>query len=347
MEETTQANKILYLSFNQDLGCINCGTDKGFIIFNTKPFGVRFQKMFGSGAGIVEIVDSCNVVALVGGGQHPIAPPNKCMLWDDSEKKVVSELEYFNCVRGVKIRRDTLVVATDDKTRAYDLNNDLEEHYKIKTGSNELGLCDLSFTLDKPFLLTKTKKKGNVKVINFKERDEAQEVGNIQCHDNDIRTMRMNKDATKFVTTSELGTLVRIWDMETMNKIKEYRRGSDYANIQSVYFSDDSKFLIVSSDKTTVHIWSLTDEYKNTKSTLDFMSGVLPKYFSDEWSMAKLTVPDENFVSGMVRSEEQKDCYDIYVATYSGVFYHYVFLPKEKRLALKNEVKFLDISDSQ
>lgn len=341
-----QSNKILYLSFNQNLGCINCGTDKGFIIFDTNPFKIRFQKMFGSGAAIVEIVDESNIVAIVGGGKLPIAPPNKCMIWDDRTKKVESELEYHNCVRGVKIRRDGLVVSTDDKTRVYDLEDNLKERYKVKTGkSNELGLCDLCVNLDKPYVITKTHKKGHIKLANFKNEPESQELGVLDCHENEIRTIKMNRDGTKFATSSELGTLVRIWDVDTMNKLAEVRRGSDYANIQSVYFSDDSKFLIVSSDKSTVHIYSLTDEYQNTKSSLDFMSGVLPKFFSSVWSMNKLTVPDDKFVSGMVKSKDQKDCYDIYVALYSGVFLHYNFFPKENRIALKNEVKFMNLID--
>lgn len=348
-DETNHINRILYLSFNQDLTCINCGTDKGFLIFNTNPFSLRFKSMFGSGAGIVEIVGSCNIVALVGGGKIPIAPPNKCMLWDDNLKKVVSELEYCGVVRGVKIRRDALVVATDDKTRVYDLNT-LKELYKIKTGPNPTGLCDLCPNLEKPLLLTKTHKKGHVKAVNFKNDPEQQDLGVVLCHDNEIRTIKMNKDGTKFVTSGELGTLVRIFDTETLTEISELRRGSDHAVIQSVYFSDDSKFLIVSSDKCSAHIFSLSDEYSNTKSSVNAIGGLLPAYFSSTWSMNKVNVPHDKYVAGMVKSktpDQNGDCYDIYIATYNGIFLHYLFMPKENRLVMKSEIKFMELLNTQ
>lgn len=89
----------MYVGFNQDQGSFAVGTQKGFKIFNTKPFKDQFVRgkypsytqlgliglysEFEGGIGIVEMLFRCNILALVGGGERPKFPPNKVMLWDD------------------------------------------------------------------------------------------------------------------------------------------------------------------------------------------------------------------------------------------------------------------------
>lgn len=37
-------DNILYVSFNQDFSCFAAGTERGFKIFNSCPFGVKFER---------------------------------------------------------------------------------------------------------------------------------------------------------------------------------------------------------------------------------------------------------------------------------------------------------------
>ena len=66
--------EILYLSFNQDLSRLCCGTDIGFMVFDTNPMKIQFQKNFNAGIAIVEAMYKSNILALVGGGKNPFRP---------------------------------------------------------------------------------------------------------------------------------------------------------------------------------------------------------------------------------------------------------------------------------
>ena len=54
----------------------------------------------------MELLYRTNIIALVGGGDKPKWNPNKVMLWDDSQTKVIGELNFKGVVKGVKLRKD-------------------------------------------------------------------------------------------------------------------------------------------------------------------------------------------------------------------------------------------------
>ncbi|KAL7409899.1 WD40-repeat-containing domain protein [Mrakia frigida] len=106
-------------------------------------------------------------------------------------------------------------------------------------------------------------------------------------------------------TSSERGTLIRIWDGRTGALVRELRRGSDKAIIWGVGWRRDGRRLGVWSDKGTVHVFSLEGAGsegegvdKNRPSALSLISPYLPvslpRYFSSEWSHAQYRLPSRN-----------------------------------------------------
>ena len=124
MEQTnSNMDTILSISFNQDASCFAAGTERGFRIFNTFPYKDNFERgrnfiyimilVLDGGVGIVEMLYRSNILALVGGGKNPKFTPNKVILWDDHQSKVISELRFNSYVKNVKLKKDKYIFLTN------------------------------------------------------------------------------------------------------------------------------------------------------------------------------------------------------------------------------------------
>lgn len=150
----------------------------------------------------------------------------------------------------------------------------------------------------------------------------------IPAHQSTLSALCLNYSGTLLATASDKGTLLRIFSTDTGKPLQELRRGAEKADIYSICFDMQSKWLACSSDRSTIHIFSvkqkhdheagikLSDEEDtkaqqdevadgeekgteiarpaNKKSKLNFISGILPKYFDSEWSFGRFKVPNDD-----------------------------------------------------
>ena len=88
----------------------------------------------------------------------------------------------------------------------------------------------------------------------------------INAHESAIACLALNSDGTLIATASDKGTLIRIYSATDGSSIlQEVRRGAEKAEIYSLAFDPLSKFLACSSDRGTVHIFSLATAGKKIK----------------------------------------------------------------------------------
>lgn len=351
-------NDLLSVSFNQDHGCFACATNKGFRIYNCDPFKKTFQRDFKDGGiGMVEMLFRCNILALVGGGVNPLYPPNKVMIWDDHQNRCIGELSFRSEVRAVRLRRDRIVVVLEHKIYVYNFA-DLKLLHQIETIANPRGLCALSAASNSTVLACLGLHRGQVRVEHY----GLKKTKFIPAHDSHLACFSLTVDGHLLATASFKGTLVRIFNSLDGTKLREVRRGADRAEIYSIAFSSNAQWLALSSDKGTVHVFSLrgptiNDELRfngsgslpgsgngsengsnsppgsgfspasmsgsNPSSTLSFMKGVLPRYFSSEWSFAQYRLPED--VRTLVAFGPDKTT--VVIVGLDGSFYRCAFDP--------------------
>eukprot|EP00252_Welwitschia_mirabilis_P006409 TRINITY_DN1728_c0_g2_i1.p1 TRINITY_DN1728_c0_g2~~TRINITY_DN1728_c0_g2_i1.p1 ORF type:complete len:395 (+),score=37.20 TRINITY_DN1728_c0_g2_i1:175-1359(+) len=342
-------NNILYISFNQDAGCFACGTEQGFQVYNCDPLKETFRREFKNGGiGLVEMLFRCNILALVGGGPVPQYPPNKVMIWDDHHCRCIGELSFRSEVRAVRLRRDRIVVVLEHKIYVYNFV-DLKLMHQIDTIENPNGLCAISHDANNFVLACPGLHKGQVRVEHYaKKRTRF-----IMAHDSRIACFALTLDGTLLATASTKGTLIRIFSTADCSKLQELRRGADRAEIYCLAFSQNLQWLAVSSDKGTIHIFGLDiprngEESRksadgnqalstvngsagspgsspgyNPSSSLSFMKGVLPKYFSSQWSFAQFHLPEG--MQYLVAFGHQKNT--VLIVGLDGSFYRCSFDP--------------------
>ncbi|KAG6647822.1 hypothetical protein CIPAW_07G104800 [Carya illinoinensis] len=328
---------LLHLSFNQDQGCFAVGTDYGFRIFNCDPFREIFRRDFDDG-GIsgVEMLFRCNILALVGGGPHPQYPPSKVMIWDDHQGRCIGELSFRSDVRSVRLRRDRIVVVLEQKVYVYNFA-DLKLLHQIETISNPKGLCSVSQLATSLVLVCPGLQKGQVRVEHY----ASKRTKFIMAHDSRIACFALTPDGQLLATASSKGTLVRVFNSIDGTLLQEVRRGADRAEIYSLAFSSTAQWLAVSSDKGTVHVFNLKvnpgspgiekSRYASdsnlavthSSSSLSFIKGVLPKYFSSEWSVAQFRLPEGSHC--IVAFGHQKNT--VVILGMDGSFYRCQFDP--------------------
>lgn len=163
--------------------------------------------------------------------------------------------------------------------------------------------------------------------------------------------MCLNYAGTLLATASDKGTLIRIFSTENGQPLQELRRGREKADIYSICFDLKSQWLACTSDRNTIHIFTVnvkfdaqnpiklspeeevkavdeeldekkegTDRPENKKSKLNFLKGVLPKYFDSEWSYARFKVPNDDSSQFQTCAFSQ-DSTHLVVVNSEGVYY--------------------------
>lgn len=318
---------IKFLGFNQNKCCFVSIDKEGFKVFpcnytqDENPLNYSVMRCFLSGTlKFVEMLYKTNIFVLVGGGVNPLYPPNKAIIWDDKQAKCIGELSFRSEIRAIRLKKDRIIIVLEHKVYTYNFA-DLTLLGMIETFPNPGGICSIAQTNNT--FATLSQLVGSIVI----ELYDSRKTTIIEAHQSKIECIVLNNDGSLIASSSESGTLIRVFNTNSGTLIKEFRRGLDRCKIYCLVFNNTSTYLAVSSDKATCHVFSLTNVKNNTSSMLSVfgLKNILPDYFSSEWSFVKFILP-ENQRSIVTFIE---DSLDIIVISLSGNIYYYKYNEKE------------------
>ena len=256
-----------------------------------------------------------NILALVGGGKNPKFSINKIIIWDDQKKRnnIIGELRFNSPVLNVKMKQDRLIGICQSKIYIFNINTletlDMFDTYDNINGIVGFSPGELICVLAFPY-----ESRGKVRIVNF---NSLAQPPIISAHESKIACLCVNRNGTLLATSSDKGTLVRIFDVKDGKLLIELRRGAKNAEINCIIFDEYNKLVACASGTGTVHIFSIVEAMKNnynenyysdqndgdeTKNQKSFLSGfnflhkLSSSYFGSEWSFAKLRLQEHKSI---------------------------------------------------
>lgn len=175
-------------------------------------------------------------------------------------KKTLSELKFSQNILNLKLRKDKIAVICTDKIYLFSLNS-FQSIDIIETGENPHGVIGINYSLEKTIIAYPDKKKGKIKIKNYEKTNNI----NVNAHEKTIGIIVLTINGDLMASATEMGTIIRIFDTDNGNMVQEVRRGKEKAQIKCICFEQNNKFIAATSNRGTVHIWSLSTALKNFK----------------------------------------------------------------------------------
>ena len=335
--------KILCLNFNQTDNCFFIGTSRGYQIYSTSPLKKISDRSFPEGICLMDMLFKTNILVLVKKNSFDVRDnENKVLLWDDNKKSIIGEISCKSRVQRIFLRKDYITIVLRKRIYIYKLA-DLTLYTSIETGENPKTICSITTIKDSYILANPTKIDGLVEIHNILEKNKTIK---IQAHESELDNILLNSDGSLLATASIRGTLIRIFDTETGDKIKELRRGTTGKPIKSLKFSENSDLLACISLSGTIHLFNTGYQKKSrnnisffgTKiSTItNFMPFFTPTYIKSEWSFFKFYITnDESIIT--IRDDL------IIVINKNGNYYKIRFRVREPQYLLENKINIFEI----
>jgi WD40 repeat protein len=218
---------------------------------------------------------------------NPRFSSTRVVFWDEHRGEITNTLRFRCEIKNVMLRRDCIVIVGEAEVYVYAItSSSMEPKDHIETCHNEHGVGAISYHNDRFIIATLDKTAGSIRVQNFYTKAVRQEV----MHDNPIYLVALDFNGRLGATASEQGTIIRVFDCDTLEVLQELRRGSRPASISSLAFSPSLAYLVGASDHGTLHLWQVRKPEESS-----FFGGIamniMPVCFSYPRSIAKLTLP--------------------------------------------------------
>ncbi|AIT54992.1 conserved WD-repeat containing protein [Melbournevirus] len=266
------------VSVNADESCVLFGLEKGFKVYDVETQKLLLWRDVGP-VTAVRILSKSNILAFVGFDKR------KLTFWNDETKKRSAEIAFPKTITQFLFGRNKMIVSTDEKTYLYDLET-LKLLGGYETTQNPHGSISVNDDRAQHVFAFPGMKQGYVHIIKNGISSF------VKAHEGVLRFLSLNREGNLLATCSEKGTAVRVFDTVSGERVANFRRGKTETKINHISWSKDSKFLCVSSERGTSHIFRI-----NKAPRTSSLSGILPDPLSDyansesSWCLARYLHP--------------------------------------------------------
>uniref|UniRef100_A0A3B4FVI0 WD repeat domain 45 n=1 Tax=Pundamilia nyererei TaxID=303518 RepID=A0A3B4FVI0_9CICH len=274
------------LQFNQDQSCFCCAMETGVRIYNVEP-----------------LMEKGHLV----------------LIWDDAREsrdpkdKLVLEFTFTKPVLAVRMRHDKIIIVLKNRIYVYSFPDNPVKLFEFDTRDNPKGLCDLCPSLEKQLLVFPGHKCGSLQLVDLSNTKPGTSSApfTINAHQSEIACVALNQPGSVAASASRKGTLIRLFDTTTRDKLVELRRGTD-PNI--------SMFLCLQN-------LSESDRQTSVLARVGKVGPVIGQYVDSQWSLASFTVPAECACICAFGKNTSKNVNSVIAICVDGTFHKYVFTP--------------------
>ena len=266
-----------------------------------------------------------NIFAIVGGGKNPKFSPIKVILWDDNEGKILNEFRLKSNIINVKIKKDKIFIICEQEINIYNMDkyNLIET---IETCINIKGVFGINSNVFNSIIAYPINPIGYIRIKNYKNS----KINTINSFDEIISFISINSNGNLISISSIEGKLIRIFLIENGEFIEEFKRGKEKADINYITFDPLSNYIAVSSNRKTIHIWSLKNTRKIIKEKKFYIEDnekILPENNSNRLFYFGLFNKDNIKSFAQIRLNDEKSIFSfgpeniIICVSYNGKYY--------------------------
>jgi WD40 repeat protein len=302
---------INHLSFNSLTTNLTCCTDQGYIVYSLQPLEKKSYIELNGGAGMARIYANTNMMVLVGGGTKPFKSRESFILYDQLTETAALEIDMKESIKNILITKTNIVVVLEKKISVFNWDGVVIDT-KL-TYYNPNGLCVINSALNT--VITLGIKKGEIAVWEY----TSDNYKTIEAHQTNIEAIAISYDGLSVATSSETGTLVRVYDTKSKLLKGEFRRGTSGSTIYDLAFNYAGNVLACCSNHGTVHLYDLNNNSESRKNKKSFFTGYgsyLSTYFNSEWGFKQ--IPLQNTSKAICSFDENNN---LHIVTYDGSYY--------------------------
>ena len=202
---------------------------------------------------------------------------------------MIEVLPFKEKVCNVKMGRvestARLIVATETSVTGFNLLT-LTKTFRIPTIPNPRGLCPFSASTS---IVTSFPAECTGKLGFHVEESEtlmAEILPPFDVHESALVAVELSRDGKLAAVAAEKTGNVRVFNIESEEKVLEYRRDGE---VSSIAFSEDGKYLAVASPRGECQVYSTYD--REALPSNPKLSGFKSKFFSPTYKMASVPIP--------------------------------------------------------